>query len=357
MWTLQNLLRLAHSNACAQLSDQARSSATTHADGSWRGGEIIELAQRLVATAEDVLLLAVAVQRARRLSWEAIGESLGGVSKQAAQKRFSERVEELEFDVLLAPLGQPAISDVRTTTIVGPDAVIDPDATLARLDAWALRHHERTDDGEDVMDHLVSHGLHERPARTLDHVAVVSRLSGLLAEVKYRGRELPAATGGCVRGRLLEAKAAVYDAMGAEPTADHVSTREQTFHSFRELTDEAQELLSIRWTSDDEAVITMGDRPVAILRRTMHEAALRGWWLHRVEDRGYVDHSRGAWKHFMEEMGRSGEKPEHLEHRALLVIANMIGSDQAKGIGPFAPGGIAGPGIEHDAPETGAELE
>ena len=41
----------------------------------------------------------------------------------------------------------------------GPDAASRPDATLKRLDAWAERHHERTEGGKDVVDRLVSHAL------------------------------------------------------------------------------------------------------------------------------------------------------------------------------------------------------
>ena len=147
MWTLARLLRLAHSDACAELSDLARASAATYVDSDGHGGELVELARRLVREAEEVLLLAVAAERAQGICWEAIGEGLGGVSKQAAQKRFGERVEQLELDVLL-PLRHQAIDDVHMMHPVGPDAVVDPDATVARLDAWAERHHERTDGGQ-----------------------------------------------------------------------------------------------------------------------------------------------------------------------------------------------------------------
>ena len=348
MWTLAKLLRLAHSDACAELSDLARSSAITYADNFGRGGELVELAYRLVRDAEDVLLLAVAAERAQGVSWEAIGEGLGGVSKQAAQKRFSERVEQLELDVLL-PLRHQAIRDARMTHTAGPDAVVDPDATLARLDAWAERHHERSDGGKDVINRLVSHGLRERPARALDHMGVVTKLAALLMDAtgSFASRELPdGLTERDVRSRLIEAKIALYDAMLAESTAGDATARTEGARAFEDLvalrTEETRERLAIRWTTDDEASIALGERVVAVLSRTPGRGAdVRGWWLCGVDEDGHADDRGGAWPQLVDE--DLDVEREQLEHAALEAIAGTIGSDQAKGIEPFGPGGIAGP--------------
>jgi len=63
-----------------------------------------------------------------------------------------------------------------------------------------------------------------------------------------------------------------------------------------------------------------------------------------------ADERGGAWPELVDEAVDAHR--EHLEHAALEEIAKSIGSDQAKGIAPFGPGGIAGPdgqGLENAA--------
>ena len=274
MWTLSNLLRIAHSAACADLADYARSSATTYADGFARGGELVEEAERLMRDAEDVRLLAVAAERSRGVSWEAIGEALGGVSKQAAEKRFSERVEQLELDILLPEREGPYVgAQPNPGWTAGPDVAAHPDEWSPRLDAWAKRHHERTDGGKDHLDHLISHGLRE--PRALDHMGAVTKLTALLLDSTgaFARRELPpGVTERYARRRLLEAKLALYDAMRADSSSTDSDAREQAAHAFEQLveirTEEVREILTTRWNSDDEATIALRERPVAILARS-----------------------------------------------------------------------------------------
>ena len=353
MWTLPKLLRLAHSDACADLSDLARSSVTTYADGFARGGELVEEADRLVSAAQDVRLLAVAAERARSVSWETIGVALGGVSKQAAQKRFSERVDELQLDVLL-PQREGAHDAIGW--MAGPDAAARPDETIERLDAWAQRHHERTDGGKELVDRLVSHGLRERPARAVDHIGVELKLVELLMEATgaFAKRELPpGVTERYLRRRVLEVKIAVFDAMRAESSAVDIDAREQAARAFAELvelrTDEARELLTIGWRSDDEAAIAVRERPVAVLARTSDriDDETCGWWLWGVSETGEADDRGGAWPQLVDD--DLDVEREHLEHAAIEAIATSIGSDLAKGVTPFAPGGIAGPDATADA--------
>jgi len=350
MWTLAQLLRLAHSDACAELSDYARSNATTYADSFARGGELVEEAEVLVRVAENVRLLAVAAERARGVSWETIGEALGGsggVSKQAAQKRFSERVEQLELDVLLphreGPYpGAPGWS-------AGPTAASCPDVTLERLDAWAQRHHERSDGGKDVVDRLVSHGLRQRPARATELMGAVTKLAALVMEAtgSFASRELPAGVSErYARRRLLETKLAMLDAIRTESTTRDSDAREQAARVFDELvelrTDDAREQLRITWTSDEEASIALLDRAVAVLAKTNDsDREVRGWWLWGVDGDGRADDRGGAWPQLVDE-DLDAER-EHLEHAAREEIAKWIGSDHAKGVGPFEDGGIAGP--------------
>ena len=279
-----------HSDACAELSDLARSSATTYADGYAHGGELVEFAHRLVREAEDVRLLAVAAERARGVPWDTIGEALGDISRQAAQKRFGERVDELELDVLL-PVRQSAIGD-GTTHSVGPEAALNPERTVKRLDAWAQRHHERSDGGKDIVDRLVSHGLRKR-SRALDHMSAVTKLAALLMDAtgSFASRELPpGVTERYARRRLLEAKLALYDAMRSDSTRVDADALEEASRAFDELveicTDEARERLTIGWSSDEEAVIALHDRPIAVLTKSSDPVDLevRGWWLWGVDE-------------------------------------------------------------------------
>ena len=347
MWTLRQLLRIAHSEACAELSDSARSSATTYADSFARGGDLVEQAERLVHAAQEVRLLAVVAERARGVSWETIGEALGGVSKQAAQKRFSERVEQLELDVLLPHREGPHAGAIGWTA--GPDAASRPDATLERLDAWAQRHHERSEGGKDVVDRLVSHGLRQRPARAVEFVGTVTKLATLLTQAtgSFASRELPPGVSErYARRRLLEVKLALFDTMRAESTTLDADAREQAARVFEELvelrTAETREQLTLSWSSNDEASIAMRDRAVAVLARTTdRDPEIRGWWLWGVDEDGRADDRGGAWPQLIDD-DLDAER-EHLEHAAVEEIAKWIGSDQAKGVGPFDHGGIAGP--------------
>jgi hypothetical protein len=365
MWTLANLLRLAHSDACAELSDYARSSATTYADGYAHGGELVEAAQRMVREAEDVRLLAVAAERARGVSWETIGEALGDVSRQAAQQRFGERVDELELDVLL-PLRTSGAGDGLSHT-AGPDAAVAPDACLKRLDAWAQRHHEQSDPGEEFIDQLVSHGLRQRPREATGRIANVTRLADLLmnATGTFATRELPPGVAErYTRRRLLEEKVALYDAMRDEAeqnplrlrSATTQATRDEAQRAWEELieirTEEARERLQIDWRNDEEATIAVHGRPVAVLASSSDpvDAEACGWWLWGVNDAGEADDRGGAWPQLVDE--DLGAEREHVEHAALDQIASAIGSDQAKGIGPFNPGGIAGPPLGSLRPST-----
>jgi len=354
MWSIANLLRLSHSAACADVSDLARSSATTYADGYEQGGELVELADRLVRDAEYVRLLAVAAERARGVSWETIGEGLGGVSKQAAQKRFAERVGELVTDVLL-PHRQGPPGALGWTA--GPDAAANPDTTLQSLDAWAKRHHEATDGGKEHVDELVSHGLRARPREAIARIGTVTRLTELLMEATgaFPTRELPSGvTERYARRRLLEEKVALYAAMQRaaqnDPTGIRSATaadaHEQAARAFEELVEllveEARDALAIDWRDDEEAVIGWHGRAVAVLAHSDDpvDGEVRGWWLWGVDDAGQADDRGGAWPQLVDE--DLDVDREHLEHAAINAIAAWIGSDQAKGVGPFDAAGIAG---------------
>jgi hypothetical protein len=363
MWTLENLLRLAHCAACAELSDRARSSASTYADGYARGGELAEVADRLVAAAEEVRLLAVAVERERGVSWETIGEVLaGGVSKQAAQKRYGERVDELVLDVLL-PLREGPPGGLGWAA--GPDGVADPDATLASLDAWARRHHEPADSGTDHLDELVSHGLREQPREATRRIATVTLLADLVmnATGSFATRELPrGVTERYARRRLLEEKVALYDAMRREAKTRQAlaDALEHGEHAFNELVDchraDLRERLG-HGRADDVVVITLDGRPVQVLAHADDptDEQVRGWWLWDVSDHGTApkgyELNLDVWRAARPVLGLGpGEFLADADvddnaaiAAALDAVCDHIATDAAKGFTPFGPGGIAGP--------------
>lgn len=67
----------------------------------------------------------------------------------------------------------------------------------------------------------------------------------------------------------------------------------------------------------------------------------RSWWLWGVNEAGEADDRDGAWPQLVDD--DLEVEREHAEHAALEAIAASIGSDLAKGVAPFGPGGIAGP--------------
>ena len=87
----------------------------------------------------------------------------------------------------------------------------------------------------------------------------------------------------------------------------------------------------------------MRDRPVAVRARSSDPTDIDvcGWWLWGVNQVGEADDRGGAWPQLVAE--DLDLEREHLEHAALEAIATSIGSDLAKGVAPFDPGGIAGP--------------
>jgi hypothetical protein len=169
----------------------------------------------------------------------------------------------------------------------------------------------------------------------------------------FATRELPAGvTVRYARRRLLEEKLALYDAMRTEATTDPraADAREQAARAFEELveirTEEARDALTIDWRNASEAAVALHGQAVAVLARSddVVDAEVRGWWLWGVDDAGLADDRGGAWPQLVDE-DLDAER-EQLEHAAIAAIATHVGSDQAKGVSPFGPGGIASPSAE-----------
>jgi hypothetical protein len=148
---------IAYLTGCQELSDQARRQVSTYGDEHRRAGELVEDALRLVRHADEVLRLAIAAERAASTSWQEIGERLD-VSRQAAHERFARIVDEIS-DAVLFPKREPD-HEGGLGWWACPDGLEDSEATVRRLDEWALRHREPADPGSG--EHPISDGLGRR---------------------------------------------------------------------------------------------------------------------------------------------------------------------------------------------------
>lgn len=87
-YSRKSLARLTASRCAANLAQYAADIIPAH-DEWERPGELVEEAARLVEQARDTLAAVVVYERCKGVSWEAIGDALGGITKQAAAERFS----------------------------------------------------------------------------------------------------------------------------------------------------------------------------------------------------------------------------------------------------------------------------
>lgn len=353
MWSPSNLLRLGHAHACRDLSDLARSFAVPYERES--GAELVDSALRLVSQADMVLELAVAVAREQGTSWEEIGEQLPGpdgetgVSRQAASKRFGERVEALSLDALL-PRREPRFPGALGWW-AGPDGLDDPDRTAADLDAWVVRHRERTD--PDRGAEPVSGPLRARHRPATDSIGATTRLASLLLDATgpFATRDLPAGVSErYVRQRLLEFKVETFGAIlenarragrAGRDVAESLTFWEQSRAELGGLyAEDCREALSFEWDDEQSARVQLRGRPLVTLARTVDARArdVTGWWLWStdVEDPS----AGGAWPQLVD-VGLGAEH-EHVEHAAAVAIAEHVASDRVKGVGPFDAAGLAG---------------
>ncbi|MFI0487552.1 hypothetical protein [Actinomadura sp. 9N215] len=204
-------IRLALSEAAAELADRATGLARTGVDG--RPGDVAEESRSLVATAEYVLQLAVLYDRCRGASWATIGESLGEVSRQAAHERYAEAdkyVDEAITEHWLT--GDPRVIGLPSGAEASP-------RTVVRLDEWAATQHQHGDVGVgDDPARAVSAGL--APMTSTEHGVMLTAAATLL---------LKHATGNPVRRHALQVgyarrKVEWYERLIADELAEPGST-------------------------------------------------------------------------------------------------------------------------------------
>ena len=173
-------LRVALAELAAEIADSARGMVPTYADRSAYRGDFVEAASQLAAEARELLTLAVAYERRRGTSWEAIGAPLD-ISKQAAHERFAAAVGGLD-DALTAAwlLGD----DPRHPGL--PEGAADPGTVAGRLDRWAARNVQQTDvlaqQDADTRARPVSAGL--EPIDILEQSTLASHGAHLISETR-----------------------------------------------------------------------------------------------------------------------------------------------------------------------------
>ncbi|MCK9250786.1 MAG: hypothetical protein M0P31_17645 [Solirubrobacteraceae bacterium] len=264
------LTRLAHANACSELSDRARGQVRTHTDAWLQGAELVEDAARLVRQAEGVLELAVAVVRAQSVSWQEIGDRLE-VTKQSAQGRFGETVKRVQ-DGILFPRRDP-VDGVGLGWWAGPDGLADPERTMRVLDEWVVRHREPTDPVPEppADERPVSHALQESEryrARSVRNVSDVTALA-----LRILDRDLPDGVSEREAQRvLLERKIATFDAIATSNVGTRASrydALQQADRALDELTAWHEPLVrdALGWRHEDDGriLLELDGTPVAVL--------------------------------------------------------------------------------------------
>ena len=191
-----DLARLAHAKAARELSDTARSAVTTHGDQQAEEGDFIAGALRLVHEADRVLELAVILERERGASWEAIGLTLGHITRQSAHARYAAAHREF-LDALMFPVRREPGQAWGHSAL--PDGLDDPAQTASKLDVWAIRHREPQEPGAEQIS-PVSAGLSRDPLHS--------------SETNLLGRMGAAVAGGVLPARR-RCRDRVQDAAGA----------------------------------------------------------------------------------------------------------------------------------------------
>lgn len=178
------LARLALSAAYRETADFAAGGVPTVSDSYGDAWDYVDHAARLLAMAQEVLARAVVYARERGGTWSTIAEALDTTTEQV-RERYAPTLDRWD-----EALDRPWERSGRFLASRMPDGTTDPDATIADLDQWCLRHldehsgarHNARADG--IEDRMVSAIL---PAHTpLTEMTSLTRTATYLAR---RGAE------------------------------------------------------------------------------------------------------------------------------------------------------------------------
>ncbi|MET7738378.1 hypothetical protein ABZT02_44990 [Streptomyces sp. NPDC005402] len=199
------LARLVLAYELQELADRAIGGVPTVNDSWSQPGETVSDALDLVHQAQEVLTRAVVYERVKHTSWEAIGEALGDITRQSAQERYREAVQEWK-DSQQEPYYEPSHPGGVRGVRLHP-AAMEPTATGRSLDAWVHQHvkgrPEIEADEHPVTGHLPALSTAEEMVQVLD---ALNHLYGDMHVPTDPGR----------RAQLLERKAALLDRIAVE---------------------------------------------------------------------------------------------------------------------------------------------
>lgn len=139
------LARLVLSSEAQQVASYAEGLVTTYDDGHAHPGEFIEQAMTLVEIAQEVLRAAVLYERQNGVSWDSVGDALGGIARQSAHARYAEAEADWK-QALVEPLSPPDDAAIRDDEAYGsgpPSAVCSTSPTRTR--ATTGRRAQRAD--------------------------------------------------------------------------------------------------------------------------------------------------------------------------------------------------------------------
>lgn len=325
--------RLAAAAAAADLSEQARTAVPVHDNDA---AELVEIAARLVSQAEEVQRLAIAAARETGHSWEDVGTRLG-TSPQDASARYDATVAEIH-DAILFPSRRG--SEGAPGWWACPDGLEEPQATITRLDVWVDQRRQRYDPARGQT--AVSAGIHalSRRYRGVTGTALVTKLVRRIIE-----RTLPdGVTEEDARILLLRAKVVTFDAISQDGGHTDPDAQQLAQDAYDELVEihrgRTRGHLTVETRNRDTAHVLLHDTPIAAIVRTdSPDPDVRGWWLWGLDASGEPDAVDGSWP---QPLGDDPHAPLELaETAALDALVEHIATDQAKGISPFADGGIA----------------
>lgn len=195
------LARLALAYELEELADRAMGGVPTINDAASHPGEMVSDALDLVHQAQEVLTRAVLYERAKHTSWEVIGEALGDITRQSAQERYREAVQEWK-DSQQEPYYPAPPGRVRGTRL--HPAAIEPTSTGQRLDRW-VHQHVTGRPSIDADEHPVSG--HLPPLSTAEEMVQV------LDAIQYAQAH---DAGPAFRATMHERKAALLDRIAVE---------------------------------------------------------------------------------------------------------------------------------------------
>ncbi|MFJ1536368.1 hypothetical protein ACIOFV_50195 [Streptomyces mirabilis] len=166
------LARLVLSSELQELADRAIAEVPTANDSWSQPGERVSAVLELVQQAQEALTRAVIYERTRHTSWELIGEALGGITRQSAEQRYREALQEwkdAQQEPYYEPVGPGGIRGSRLHP-----AAMEPTATGRRLDAWTHQHVTSRPttyaDEHPVTGHLPSLSTAEEMVQVLDAI-------------------------------------------------------------------------------------------------------------------------------------------------------------------------------------------